>query len=73
MNKCVSRKLSKNKVFELEMSTQWYVDYFNLSFQWTRRQDHAGPAFTFECLKFYFCVKIYDIRHWDDKTNSYQE
>ncbi len=66
-NWCKSGFLSKeqNKAWEIQICNDFEGPYFNISLKWTRKCDHAGLNLTIEILSFYFCVQIYDTRHWD--------
>lgn len=73
----LTRKLSKNKAFELE-SFFWkdmsnLSNYFNFWIEWSYKGDHAGFTINLEILTFYFNFKVYDIRHWDYDNNCYEK
>lgn len=67
--------LTKHKVFEYQFE---FTDFNNqplkLQFNWTHKQDHAGPEFIFSIYKlFWICFCVYDTRHWNYKTNSWAD
>lgn len=69
---CREPKISKHKCLCVEM-IQCFDDLFALEIdlRWTG-SDHAGPKFTLAFFGYSFSIGIYDTRHWDDKTNSWQ-
>lgn len=63
----------QNKFWELQISTEFQDGpYFDFTTSWTRKTDHAGFRLSIEILSFYFCIKVYDCRHWDDETDAWQ-
>lgn len=68
---CVSGRLTKNKSWELEHSfyTGLIVD---LDVRVTHNQDHAGIDITFGILGYGIGFRIYDTRHWNYNTDSWE-
>jgi hypothetical protein len=69
-----NKQLSKNKMFELQVSyfgIRESRSLFNFVFRWTVRRHHAGPALYIDLLGLYFGVSICDCRHWDDEADDY--
>lgn len=67
--------LSKFKSFEYQFEGPSFMkdDVFEFKLAWTRKQDHAGPEFTFGIHRLFWCnLHIYDRRHWNYETNSWQ-
>jgi hypothetical protein len=62
----------EDKSWELQITNTFEGPFFNFSFSWSRKTDHAGPELLIELPKFYFCFKIYDIRHWDYENDKYE-
>lgn len=75
MNFCKSGFFNKaqNKAWEIQISNEFDGGpYFSFLLEWTRKCDHAGPTFRFEILSFYFCIQVYDTRHWNYKTDDWE-
>ena len=53
-------KDAEKKLFSLLIDLNWYGS------------DHCGPQLEISILGFYFNIKIYDSRHWDYDTNSWE-
>lgn len=68
------RKLTENKCFELQISKfSRALDLFELRFGTDfSGEDHAGPELVIQVWRYYFCVKLYDHRHWDYDTNDWE-
>lgn len=67
--------LTKFKTFEYQFEGPSFMkdDVFEFKLAWTRNQDHAGPEFSFGIHKlFWLRIVIYDNRHWNYETNSWQ-
>lgn len=67
-----SFKLSKNKMFELQIVRYDYnwIDFeINTNFS---GYDHAGPSLELGLLGFIIYVKIYDKRHWNHIDNTWE-
>lgn len=65
-------RVSENWAFELQLSkmaTDWFS--FDLDLSW-RGQDHAGPNLTIELLGYYFCVRFYNVNHWNFDEGRWQ-
>ena len=67
------KKISKNKSFETQIyrSSVYNLLGLRLDFSWTG-EDHAGPSLDIEFWKYNFNIKIYDHRHWDYETGSWE-
>lgn len=70
----IHRNLSENKSFE------WQTDYFGWNQIFDLRldliptgSDHASVGFSLTILGFMVDAKIYDSRHWDHETNSWEK
>jgi hypothetical protein len=60
--------ITKNKSFEyqLELGRKFADQPFELSLNWSHKQDHAGIKFIFSVYKlFWISFTIYDNRHWN--------
>lgn len=61
------------KAIEVEM---YYVEkhwnLFEIYFGLTNHCDHAGLKFNFEILGLCFSFNIYDRRHWNYETNTWE-
>lgn len=61
-----------NKFWEVQLANFPDSDnIFNFQFRLNRNCDHAGLNFTIEIWTLYFCVQVYDNRHWDYENNCY--
>lgn len=64
-------KISKNKVFEIEMiffkSTIFLVD-LDINFN---KVDHAGPKITLGLFGLEISLHLYDTRHWNYEENRW--
>jgi hypothetical protein len=68
---CISGMLTKFKAWELEHS--YYSPLlFDFELRWTCKQDHAGISFGFGLLGYGISFRIYDTRHWNDETNTWE-
>lgn len=66
-----TKKISKHKVFELEVSRYSYdLLGIHLSTKWSGA-DHEGPRLDLALLGHSVSAKIYDTRHWDYENNSW--
>lgn len=66
------RKVAENWAFECQlskMSTDWFS--IDLDLSW-RGRDHAGPSLTLELLGYYFCVRFYNVNHWNFDEGRWQ-
>ena len=63
----------KNKRFEYEVTRCPPEVLFScvIDIEWSGH-DHAGPSFEIEIFGWMLRVGIYDIRHWDDDTNTWE-
>ncbi len=64
-------QLSKNKSFEVQLSKWEPTSWFDVHFKWDFNVDHCGPMFSIEVYKVYFCIQIYDHRHWNHDANRF--
>ena len=62
-----------NKAWEVQLC-QWedWTNYFNFSLSFTRKTDHAGFRFNAEILGLFLEAQIYDTRHWDYSTDTWE-
>ena len=69
------KKLSKNKMLEIEANIlkNKPESFFSFKTTWTIRGDHAGFKVNLEIFKFYFNFEIYDQRHWDYETDTFEK
>jgi hypothetical protein len=67
------KRLSKNKSFEIQIhrSSPYNLFRFFVNLAW-RGEDHAGPELEVELGKYCFNVKVYDHRHWDYETGTWE-
>ncbi len=67
-----SGSITKNKHWDLQL-TRYKPDYLGLRLDtcW-RGRDHAGFSVELILFGYNFHANIYDSRHWDYKTNSWQ-
>jgi len=67
--------ISQNKSFEyqFEFGSSTPTNHpFEIRFLITEKCDHCGPSITFGIMNlFWFCLKIYDHRHWNTKGNRW--
>ena len=63
--------IAKHKAFEFQL-TQFETGLFdvNLYLEWNGT-DHAGPRFSITLFGLYFCLAVYDTRHWNDEENRW--
>jgi hypothetical protein len=66
--------LNFHKYFELSIQFKSELcEWFDFSFRYRGKQDHAGLYFTFSVLKLIFVEwSIYDNRHWDYEKGCFQ-
>jgi len=60
----------RNDVFVWRSCLQLF-GLFEVSFDWSRRRDHAGVRFTLTILWFSFDIVFYDCRHWDEENDDW--
>ena len=68
-----SKKISTNKVIEFEIC--YYsknLFEFKLDINWMGR-DHAGPEIEIGVFGYSAHLHLYDSRHWNHITNSWEE
>lgn len=46
---------------------------FCFKFEWTFRQDHAGPWLEFGLFGYNIMINVYDSRHWDYENDKWEE
>lgn len=69
---CVEKPISKNKVFNFEITRHFYhLFQFILKTEF-RGMDHAGPSLELGLFGYNVMVCIYDTRHWDDEKNTWK-
>jgi hypothetical protein len=67
------KRISENKSFETQIYSSSAYNFFKLYLDasW-RGEDHAGPSLEIELGKYRIDIKIYDHRHWDYETGSWE-
>lgn len=67
-----SGKISRHKAWEVQVSRMDIANLISaeLDLRW-RGRDHAGPRIEIECLGFYACAQICDVRHWNYDENRW--
>jgi hypothetical protein len=55
----------KNKAWETELKLDTATKIFDIYFDWSIKQSHAGIYFSVSVLWLDFSIELYDIRHWD--------
>jgi hypothetical protein len=68
----LSGRLTKHLAWELE-HTYFSGMLFDADIQWTRNRDHAGISFMVGLLGYAVHFQIYDTRHWNYDTNTWEE
>lgn len=70
---CKTIQLTKNKSFEIQIANFTSYKFFDLTIdaRWVG-SDHAGLKFELDVVGFFFAVQIYDHRHWDYETNTWE-
>lgn len=68
-----SKSVSKNKVFELEISRHFYYILELVLVLRITGEDHAGPRLDINIFGYELSVKIYDTRHWDHEKNDWMK
>ncbi len=68
---CVGKKIL-TKVFEIQIGYWNEWQYFDIGCRWNRKCDHAGLRFGIELLGIYLYLEFYDIRHWNDDENKWE-
>ena len=63
-NWCFDDKLTANKFLAVDLIHWDASKWFDFKLNWNFKGDHCGPEFAVEIYSFYFCIKIYDNRHW---------
>lgn len=59
-----------NKFWELSIHRDNVI--LGYSFLISTQTDHAGLFITFTLFRFTFDFQVYDNRHWDDESNSWE-
>lgn len=69
-----SKKLTENKAFEAECfvcnNSQNIVEFEIDLHLWGK--DHAGPSVCFALFGLHLGLSLYDIRHWNYTTNTWE-
>ncbi len=75
MEICWGFKIAKNKAFEIQFGKWPWEDsgYFDFSFRWNKKCDHAGISLSFEIFGLHLYFQLYDTRHWDDDKNKWHD
>jgi len=69
---CLFGRISQHKAWELEHS--YYSPLLlDVDIQWTHKQDHAGISIGLGLLGYGISFRIYDNRHWNEETNTWEE
>lgn len=68
---CRSGKITKNKAWEFEI-TKYTLTLFEVSLSLTTKQDHAGLQVSLGLFGFTVQLRIYDGRHWNYETNTWE-
>ena len=68
---CRSGMITKHKAWEFEVCRHAY-DIVKIDFQWSVKSDHAGPSLELCLFGYGVEAKIYDTRHWNRETNSWE-
>jgi len=66
-------QLTQNKSFEVQLSGWDATSWFDVSCKWDFKGDHCGPKLTIEIYNIFFCVQIYDHRHWNEEANRFYQ
>ena len=67
-----SGSFNPHKHWELQlMHYDWNLFELNLVISWLG-EDHAGPKLEIGILGYQFAVSVYDSRHWDYETNTWE-
>ncbi len=66
-----SLKITKNKVLDFEI-IKYTTTLFEVTFNFTTRQDHAGILLSLGLLGFIVQLQLHDIRHWNYLTNNWE-
>lgn len=72
---CKDWSLSKNKNAEIQISKWGLADSlmeFVIDLRW-RGHSHAGPNISMEIGGYFFCIRLYDHRHWNYKKNDWDD
>ena len=68
---CISGRLTKNLAWELEHS-YYSGSLLDIDIELSRDEDHAGFDLTVGLLGYGIHFRIYDIRHWNYETNTWE-
>jgi hypothetical protein len=63
--------IGKHTSWEIELFKDSQT-FFQFTLSWTARRDHAGPAIEIGVLGYIASAKIYDCRHWNHKTATWE-
>ena len=64
-------KVTENKRFSFEISTHSEWSWFNVNFHISRKCDHSGIRFVIELIGIGIYSELYDRRHWNYETDSW--
>ena len=65
-----SGRLTRHKAWEVQVCRGATI--FEFLFRYNIRQDHAGLRLQLALLSYDFKFNIYDTRHWNYNTNSWE-
>ena len=68
----ISRSIHKHTAWELE-HTYYNGSLFDIDVSWSIREDHAGFELCLGLLGYGVHFHIYDTRHWNYTTNTWEE
>ena len=68
---CISGRLTKHKAWELE-HTYYSTIIIDVDVNWQVRDSHAGFTLALGILGYGVIFRIYDIRHWNYETNTWE-
>jgi hypothetical protein len=70
---CSGFRITANKSFEIQVGRFRDGSVFEISLEWTRRQDHAGLGLHMEVWGFHLIATLYDNRHWDYEKGKWYD
>ena len=65
-----SGMITKHKAWEAELIQT--REFFGFQFSYTARQSHAGLDLQLVLFGYSISFQIYDTRHWDHNTNTWE-
>jgi len=69
---CVSGRITRFMAWELE-HTYYSPLLFDFAVRWKHKTDHAGFEFELGLLGYGVNFRIYDTRHWNSDTDTWEE